>query len=116
MKKIIYTLSAVLLLASCDALDQNPSTSVTTDTAITSVDDLSNAVNGAYYLATYGTVLTVASEMSIYADLVGPDSYQPASSGQNASRLAQYGMTPGDTYNIYYYLYSAIASVNPFGV
>lgn len=112
MKKIIYTLSAVLLLASCDALDQNPSTSVTTDTAITSVDDLSNAVNGAYYLATYGTVLTVASEMSIYADLVGPDSYQPASSGQNASRLAQYGMTPGDTYNIYYYLYSAIASVN----
>ena len=112
MKKIIYTLSIFLLFAGCDALEQNPSTSVTTDTAITTVEDLSNAVNGAYYLATYGTVLTVASEMSIYADLIGPDSYQPASSGQNASRLAQYGMTPGDTYNIYYYLYSAIASVN----
>lgn len=112
MKKYIYILPAILLLSSCDALDQNPSTSVTVDTAITSAEDLENAVNGAYFVATYGTMLTVASEMSIYADLVGPDSYQPASSGQNASRLAQYAMTPADTYNAYYYLYSAIASVN----
>lgn len=112
MKKIIYTLPLCLLLWSCDALDQNPSTSVTVDSAITSVSDLENAVNGAYYVATYGTMLTVASEMSIYADLIGPDSYQPASSGQNASRMAQYAMTPADTYNAYYYLYSAIASVN----
>lgn len=112
MKKYIYILPVILLFSSCDALDQNPSTSVTVDTAITSVDDLANAVNGAYYVATYGTMLTVASEMSIYADLVGPDSYQPASSGQNASRLAQYAMTPADTYNAYYYLYSAIANVN----
>ena len=57
-------------------------------------------------------MLTVASEMSIYADLVGPDSYQPASSGQNASRLAGFSMTANDTYNAYYYLYAAIASVN----
>lgn len=112
MKKFLYTLSLVLFLGSCDALNQDPSTSVTVDTAITDVEDLSNAVNGAYYVATYGTMMTVASEMSIYADLVGPDSYQPASSGQNASRLAQYGMTPADTYNAYYYLYAAIASVN----
>lgn len=112
MKRIIYTVSACLLVCGCDALDQNPSTSVTVDTAITSVEDLPAAVGGGYYLASYGTMLTVASEMSIYADLIGPDSYQPASSGQNASRLAQYGMTPGDTYNIYYYLYAAIASVN----
>lgn len=112
MKKFIYILPAALLLAGCNALDQDPSTSVTVDTAITSVDDLSNAVNGAYYVATYGTMLTVASELSIYADLVGPDSYQPASSGQNASRMAQFALTPADTYNAYYYLYSAIASVN----
>ena len=101
-----------MMAASCDALDQSPSTSVTTDTAITSVEDLANAVNGVYYVATYGTILTVASEMAIYADLVGPDSYQPASSGQNASRLAQFSMTSTDTYNIYYYLYAAIANVN----
>ena len=112
MKKFIYTLPVAMILSGCAALDQDPSTSVTVDTAITSVEDLSNAVNGAYYVATYGTVLTVASEMSIYADLIGPDSYQPASSGQNASRLAQYALTPADTYNAYYYLYAAIASIN----
>ena len=112
MKKFIYTLWVAICLAGCDALDQNPSTSVTVDTAITSVEDLANAVNGAYYVATYGTMLTVASEMSIYADLIGPDSYQPASSGQNASRMAQFALTPADTYNAYYYLYAAIASVN----
>ena len=112
MKKIFYILPVAIFLSGCDALDQNPSTSVTVDTAITSVEDLANAVNGAYYVATYGTIMTVASELSIYADLVGPDSYQPASSGQNASRLAQYAMTPADTYNAYYYLYAALASVN----
>ena len=100
------------MLVGCDALNQSPSTSVTVDTAITSVEDLANAVNGAYYVVTYGTMLTVASEMSIYADLIGPDSYQPASSGQNASRMAQFALTPADTYNAYYYLYAAIASVN----
>ena len=112
MKTLKYILPVAAILASCDALDQDPSTSVTVDTAITSVEDLANAVNGAYYVATYGTTLTVASELSIYADLVGPDSYQPASSGQNASRLAQYALTPADTYNAYYYLYAALASVN----
>ena len=112
MKKIRYILPVVVILAACDALDQDPSTSVTVDTAITSVEDLSNAVNGAYYVATYGTTMTVASELSIYADLVGPDSYQPASSGQNGSRLAQYALTPADTYNAYYYLYAALACVN----
>lgn len=112
MKKIKYILPAALILAACDAMDQDPSTSVTVDTAITGIEDLSNAVNGAYYVAAYGTTMTVASELSIYADLVGPDSYQPASSGQNASRLAQYAMTPADTYNAYYYLYAALASVN----
>ena len=112
MKKLIYILPVVIMTAACDALNQDPSTAVTVDTAITSVDDLANAVNGAYYVATYGTMLTVASEMAIYADLIGPDSYQPASSGQNASRLAQFSMTANDTYNAYYYLYAAIASIN----
>ena len=112
MKTMKYILPVAVMLSGCDALDQDPSTSVTVDTAITSVEDLSNAVNGAYYVATYGTTMTVASELSIYADLVGPDSYQPASSGQNASRLAQYALTPADTYNAYYYLYAALASVN----
>ena len=109
---ISVILMLAIMAASCEALNQDPSTSVTTDTAITEVSDLVNAVDGAYYVATYGTMMTVASELSIYADLVGPDSYQPASSGQNASRLAQFSMTPADTYNAYFYLYAALASVN----
>lgn len=112
MRKTIYTTVALVLMASCQALDQNPSTSVTTDTAITDVTDLENAVNGAYYLVTYGTRLTMASELSIYADLIGPDSYQPSSSGQDASRIARFALTPNDTYNAYYYLYAALANVN----
>lgn len=112
MKKSIYLTAALVCALSCEALDQNPSTSVTTDSAITDVSDLANAVNGAYYVATYGTMLTMGSELAIYGDLIGPDSYQPASSGQNASRMAQFALTPNDTYNAYYYLYSALASVN----
>ena len=54
----------------------------------------------------------MGSELSIYADLTGPDSYQPSSSGQNASRIAQFSLTPNDTYHAYYYLYAALANVN----
>ena len=74
MKSMIYIIAAAALLAGCDALEQNPTTSVTTDTAITSVEDLEHAVNGAYYIATYGTSLTIGSELAIYGDLIGPDS------------------------------------------
>ena len=84
MKKLIYIFTTVAMISGCEALNQDPSTAVTSDDAITSVEDLANAVNGAYYLATYGTRMTMASELSIYADLIGPDSYQPSSSGQNA--------------------------------
>lgn len=120
MKKIIYILIGTLMCNSCDLLDQEPSTSVTTETAITSVEDLANAVNGAYYTAVngasysvlYSRMLSLGSELSIYADLIGPDSYQPASSGQNASRMGQYSLTPADTYNAYLYLYAALANVN----
>ena len=112
MKRLLYILIAVTAISACGPLDQNPSTSVTTETAITSVTDLSNAVNGAYYIATYGDMLTVASELSIYADLIGPDAYQPSSNGQNASKMGAFSLTPADTYGAYYYLYSALANVN----
>lgn len=112
MKKAIYLIFGTAILWGCDALNQNPSTSMTTDTAITSVEDLSNAVNGAYYLATYGDMLTMGSEMAIYGDLCGPDSNPQSSSGQNPSRFAQFIQTADDTYKAYYYLYSALASVN----
>ena len=112
MKRLIYIFIAIAAFTACNALDQNPSTAMTTDTAITTVGDLSNAVNGAYYVATYGTMLTVASELAIYADLIGPDSYQPSSNGQNASKMGAFSLTPADTYGAYYYLYCALANVN----
>lgn len=112
MKKIIYILFAAWSLGSCDLLDQEPSTSLSTTTAITSVSDLANAVNGAYYIATYGDYLTMGAELAIYGDLVGPDSYQPASSGRHASMFGTFTMTPADTDNAYYYLYKALANVN----
>ena len=112
MKRLLYTFIASAALFACSPLDQNPSTSVPSETAITTVEDLKNAVNGGYYIATYGDMLTVASELCIYADMIGPDSYQPSSNGQNPSRMASFALTPADTYGAYYYLYSALASVN----
>ena len=115
MKKSTYLLNIALagaFLASCDVLDQYPSTSRPADEAIETVSDLSNAVNGVYYVATYGYSLTMAPELAIYADLCGPDSYQPNSSGQNAARIAEYALTPNETFNAYYYLYAALANVN----
>ena len=102
MKKIAYILVAALLFNACDLLDQEPTSSMSTETAITSVEDLANAVSGVYYLATYGKMLTVASEMSIYADMIGPDSKVPASSGQQASKMHAFSLSAADTYNIYY--------------
>lgn len=112
MKKIAYILVAALLFNACDLLDQEPSSSMSTETAITSVEDLANAVTGVYYLATYGDQLTVASEMSIYADLIGPDSKVPTSSGQYASKMHAFSLSAADTYGIYYYLYAALANIN----
>ena len=112
MKRHIYICALLAAVTACEALDQDPTTAVTTETAITSVNDLANAVNGAYYIATYGTMLTMGSELAIYGDLTGPDAYQPSSSGQNASRIARLSLTPADTYNAYYYLYAALASIN----
>ena len=112
MKRLLYTFIASAALFACSPLDLNPSTSVTSETAITTVEDLKNAVNGGYYIANYGDMLTVASELCIYADMIGPDSYQPSSNGQNPSRMASFALTPADTYGAYYYLYSALASVN----
>jgi len=112
MKKIFYTILAVGLLGACQKLDQEPSTSITADTAIQSVTDLSNAVNGAYYLATYGSQMTLASELAIYADELGPDSYVNKGSGQFAQRIHERSITSNDSWNAYAYLYRALANIN----
>ncbi|MBR4842019.1 MAG: RagB/SusD family nutrient uptake outer membrane protein [Bacteroidaceae bacterium] len=113
MKKIIsYTIIAASLLWACQPLDQEPSTSLSAETAIQTVDDLSYAVNGAYYLATAGSQMTLASELAIYADELGPDSRVVNGSGQFAQKIHERSVTPVDSWNAYGYLYRAIANIN----
>ena len=112
MKKIFYTILAVGMLGACQTLDQEPSTSITADTAIQSVEDLAKAVNGAYYLATYGDQFTLASELAIYADELGPDSKVDKGSGQFAQKIHERSITSNDSWNAYGYLYRAIANIN----
>lgn len=113
MKKLYsILLIAAVALTSCQGLDQEPSTSITADTAIQTVSDLSNAVNGAYYLATYGTQFTLASELAIYADEMGPDSKVEKGSGQYAQKIHERSITANDSWNAYAYLYRALANIN----
>lgn len=113
MKKLYsILLAAAVVMSSCQSLEQEPSTSITAETAILSVSDLSNAVNGAYYMATYGTQLTLASELAIYADELGPDSRVIKGSGQYAQKIHERSITANDSWNAYAYLYRALANIN----
>lgn len=112
MKKILYLSILTLILGACDTLEQEPTTAVSTSTAITSVGDLSYAVNGAYYIASSGGQMSPAAEMAVYADVIGPDSDVKNGSGQFCQKLHERSVTPKDSYNTYYYLYKAIANVN----
>ena len=112
MKKIFYSILAVAAFCACQGLDQEPSTSVSTSTAIQSVEDLAFAVNGAYYRATYGDQLTMASELAIYADELGPDSNVEKGSGQLAERIHNRTVTSNDSFNAYAFLYRALANIN----
>lgn len=112
MKKIFYISILALVLGACSTLEQEPTTSVSTSTAITSVEDLSYAVNGAYYIATSGGQMSPAAEMAVYADVIGPDSDVKNGSGQYCQKLHERSVTAKDSYDTYYYLYKAIANVN----
>lgn len=112
MKKIYCILLAAVTFGACESLDQEPSTSVSKTTAITSVEDLAYAVNGAYYVASGRTQLTLTGELAIYADELGPDSNVENGSGQYAQKIHERSITSNDSWNAYYYLYRAIANVN----
>ena len=112
MKKIIYITLVAAIMGACSTLEQEPTTSVSTSTAITSVDDLAYAVNGAYYIATYGGQMSVSAEMALYGDVIGPDSDVKNGSGQYCQKLHERSVTSKDSYNTYYYLYKGIANIN----
>lgn len=113
MKKYLYIAVAALSLAACSKqLNQEPATSVSTTTAITTIEDLGNAINGAYYIATYGDQMTLSSELAIYADELGPDSFVKNGSGQFAQKIHERSVTNNDSYPAYYYIYKGLANIN----
>lgn len=112
MKKIFSILLAAAAFAACQSLNQEPSTAVSTGTAITSVQDLSYAVNGAYYRACGRTQLTLTGELAIYADELGPDSEVKNGSGQYAQKIHERSISSNDSWNAYAPLYRALAAIN----
>lgn len=115
MKKIYFTLglAATLTLSSCsDFLDRDPSTSLPTDDAITSLDDLHNAVNGIGYLLTQDR-MTYPAEFGLYADLMGGQFSIVYDMGQSTP-ITKFTLTKHDDLpdQGYYFFYKALANVN----
>lgn len=114
MKKIyIIGLMSALLCSSCsNFLEKDPSTSLPVESAVTTMKDLRNAVNGIAYIALNGRMCYDA-DFAIYADLKGED-FKAVSNNNHAGPISRYQITQTDglAYNGYYYFYKAIANVN----
>lgn len=119
MKKIflLMGLAAGLTFTSCsDFLDKEPSTELKDDEAITTVNDLQNAVNGvAYRLIDYdnGTRMTYNSEFGLYADVLTND-FKIAKDNGQISDISQYTMTANSNHphEAYYYFYGDLGHIN----
>ena len=115
MKKI-YTLllmMGLLTASSCsDFLDRTPSTSAPVETAIKSMSDLHNAVNGIPYLLV-SERMSYTSDFGIYADLRGED-FGPKNTVNQAGAIARYQVSKYDyeSATAYGNFYEAIANVN----
>ncbi len=114
MKKISFFLIALsMTFASCENfLDESPSSKLPTNTAITSVTDLSNAINGVYYTLVneqYG----LAGDMFLYADLKGTDT-KYISKGGHCSYLSDYQTSANDGHPDGFWsdIYSALGRAN----
>lgn len=106
-------LMASLLFASCESfLDRNPSTSLPSNEAVTTVKDLNFAVNGVYSLMT-DTRGTYAGDFIIFADLRGNDLTPWDNNGQ-ISPVAFYTVDKNNTIALDFYrqFYKGLARVN----
>ncbi|SES83134.1 RagB/SusD family nutrient uptake outer membrane protein [Prevotella sp. kh1p2] len=119
MKKIFLFMgfAAGILLTSCSGfLDTEPSVELKDDDAITTVQDLQNAVNGvAYRLIDYdnGVRFSYTSEFGIYADILTNDFKVGVDMGQTTA-ISNYLVTQNDNYPKfgYNYYYGALGNVN----
>ncbi len=114
MKKLyIIGLMSAMLCSSCsDFLEKEPSTSLPVESAVTTMTDLRNAVNGIAYIALNGRMCYDA-DFAIYADLKGED-FKAISNNNHAGPISRYQIQKTDdlAYGAYYYFYKAIANVN----
>lgn len=114
MKKIyLIGLACALFTASCDdVLEKTSSTQLPTDEAISSIEDLTNAVNGVYSMQAT-EVGSYGAEFTLYADLKGGD-FQSISDVNHAGPMYRYqmGKYDGLTYNFYYVFYKSLARLN----
>ena len=115
MKRIFY-ISIVFLtftFASCEKfLEKTPSGSLPTDSAVKSITDLSNAVNGVYE-ELVGQVFSLSGDMFIYGDLKGPD-YDFYYNAGWSTPLGLQAVDPksGHADDFYRIVYTAIGKVN----
>ena len=114
MKKISICLIAFsMTFASCENfLEESPSSKLPTNTAISSVTDLSNAINGVY-LKLIDDQYGLAGDMFIYADLKGTDA-EYISMGGHCAYLSQYqhGANDGHPDGFWYDIYVALGRTN----
>lgn len=115
MKNIYLTLGLIggLALTSCgDFLDKEPTTSMAVEGAITTADDLQNALNGVGRMLTNDR-MSYPSEFGIYADLRSNEFDIIKSNGQSTP-LMEYTVTKYDELaeDGYYNFYRAIANAN----
>jgi len=124
MKKLNYIILIIFagILFACDGyLDQSPATSLPSDEAITTVADLSNAVNGVYAMLVYTDDLdneslfqyTPCGDFTLYADMKGDDAYYPVNSN-HLTPLARYDHdeTSDHAEGFYAVFYKALGQVN----
>lgn len=115
MKKI-YLISAIVagfLFYSCsDYLDRTPSTSLSSDGTIISVEDVMYTVNGVSYLFTEDRFL-YPSEYGVYADLL-TDNFKVVDDYGQSSPIARYTITKYDEFpeDAFYYFYKGCADAN----
>ncbi|MCR4765680.1 MAG: RagB/SusD family nutrient uptake outer membrane protein [Bacteroidaceae bacterium] len=115
MKRIYLTLGIVtsLALTSCSGfLDKEPSTALPVDGAITTIDDLQNAVNGIGYVVS-GERGCYGAEFTLYADLL-TNEFAVIKSNNQSVPISSYNLTKYDELatNPYRVHYQAIANVN----
>lgn len=119
MKKIYLAMgiAAGLLFSSCSGfLDQEPSVELPTETALSTTDDLRNAINGVAYSMLDGDRsgrMTYFSEFSLFADVRCND-FKVTKDNNQLGELRQYNYNPKGSFNDYgyFYYYNALANVN----